>query len=657
MIGLHPARQQNKDEQIVMKRQKGDFVNNFKMHEDTGTRLVASMIHRYRVIVIIYLTLEAASIIFSTVLNLFVFNVSLNLLLLILGLLLPIGIAVTVFSDFEIKAKLIKYALIVGFVGKILVALYSVFSLYSSMMSIDYFFVSYGMVFWSGTAGAILNFSIAIIFLQALIFNNGSKKTGVFLHYSALLMIILSVLNYIGNLWSLTTVVYTEGNTIYFIRNSVSFLAGLVLMIVELLVARSFRSNTDFESDSSEIQQKSETIELKPPPPTTKLYLWARILINVLMATSVIPGLLLLAFSAVVVPLLSFFPSFIIAYIIPIAVIIVSTKFKLCNPFTMPIGFTLLPVFVYCHETMTSSYGLFAGAGLGTASVGMFYALPMVVITLIIAIVNFYAGSKGNDDSTIEDGYTHREIDNDKRAALPVIATIIIVLTWLTYYQLAYVIPKENMLKEERERKEATEFTIDIDKDIVSAKQICEVIERELKVNKISAEYELEVQFISMPSQYLYDPNNDSASNGIYNIWYESTDYNSGFVRFSCDVRGGKKVDVRKTVSGDKRSAMLSLNFKEWVIDVTDAIKIAEEFFNDREDFKYNTFEVRGEVLNGETMQWGGIREENKKETWNVGFENYNREKKSADRFAAYIDVYTGEILSSYVTINGEREE
>ena len=89
-------------------------------------------------------------------------------------------------------------------------------------------------------------------------------------------------------------------------------------------------------------------------------------------------------------------PLIITLYIFPIVAMMLVIKFNLhlrfatCNLFTVPAFFTLLPFLVHLYEHADSTtYGFFEKLDWLTAIVGYLYALPMTLITLMIAIVSY----------------------------------------------------------------------------------------------------------------------------------------------------------------------------------------------------------------------------------------------------------------------------
>ena len=87
-------------------------------------------------------------------------------------------------------------------------------------------------------------------------------------------------------------------------------------------------------------------------------------------------------------------PILVIMYIIPITVMILIITFKWhqrflwCNLFIFPVFFTLLPLLTYGYaEIFGAPVEWFFGSRFGSALIGLYYALPMTIISLITAVI------------------------------------------------------------------------------------------------------------------------------------------------------------------------------------------------------------------------------------------------------------------------------
>jgi len=128
--------------------------------------------------------------------------------------------------------------------------------------------------------------------------------------------------------------------------------------------------------------------------------------INALMAIGIIPYTLsLLGGTIISIGFLDFNVRLIIAYGIPAILMIILVIFRLCNPLTIAIGHAFLLLFSY----IAKNYNAFH------------YSMPMIIITLIVAILYYIFG--------------YAEKNFFENIVLTTIAIFIIII-WYSFYKM-----------------------------------------------------------------------------------------------------------------------------------------------------------------------------------------------------------------------------
>ena len=161
------------------------------------------------------------------------------------------------------------------------------------------------------------------------------------------------------------------------------------------------------------------------------------------------------------------------------------------------------------------------------------YYFPMTIITLIIAACSYRPWTKW-------------------KSIYAGIMTIAIVLSWAVAFH----------------NPNASTSNARIGQDIVSAKEIVNIVEQEFKNNSLSAEYDLEVFSLSM--------NLNKEQKGLITILAVDEAKHTYF-RCEINTRKNGKIEINKQSGYSTTYISEIFNINEWIVDSTDAIRIAQE--------------------------------------------------------------------------------
>ena len=208
-----------------------------------------------------------------------------------------------------------------------------------------------------------------------------------------------------------------------------------------------------------------------------------------------------------------------------------------------------------------------------------------------------------------------------KKILLPIAGIVAILILWLFATAGVYSITHPTISLEVIDKP--------IDSSIISAKQVEAYLSNEIHYNKKLDKYNLKIGSIEMKI--------DDDHKGEVTVIFVQREIKRPKVVFAyLDTRKGI-FNRFQDFGRESRLYPGIINLREWSIDSTDAVRITEEFFSDKDGFRYD--EIWLYSYNDSLADYSGSEE---------GWLVYLTDKINNIRYNTRINPYSGEVVTHF---------